>query len=265
MYRLVILLLAVSFFCGQSIFAQSSQSVSQASNVHRWREGCTEDKQVCGSHQLMEGFFVERLDANGISVDAVLADTGQRIVVVLVVANATQSPIDVIPSLASLEALAPKAKNLKQQNAEELARKIEKKTERDAKLSLLAAIFATRRSTTTTDSYGSYGGNVGITDNRGNSASGNYNGTYSGSSSSTTTRPDYEMRGLAVESGRARIESASSEANAIREAALKANTVKPKEFICGVVFFERDSKSKNVLLRLPIGNQILEFPFALNR
>jgi len=50
----------------------------------------------------------------------------------------------------------------------------------------------------------------------------------------------------------------------IEEVALRATRVKPGENVFGAVFFERDRKIRNLLLTIPVGDRVFEFPFSIS-
>lgn len=262
--RMVMVLFVLALGC--TALAQSTDvGLSQVSNVYRWKQGCTDDGSACGSQTLMNGFTIKRTKANGIILDVLMADTGQMIIAIVAVTNQTAQRFDVLPQAVSLQMIQPKDKVLKYEDPDALGRKIEKRASGNAMLGVLAAAFATR-STTSQSSVSGFGmGNLSTTDSRGNLTMGTYNGTYSGSATATTTQPDYQLRALVLSRSQARIERSAREAQAIRQVALRANTLEPQGFLIGAIYFERDKKAKEVRLRIPVGGYVMEFPFEINR
>jgi hypothetical protein len=57
-------------------------------------------------------------------------------------------------------------------------------------------------------------------------------------------------------------EPAQREAARVRQTALRPMSLPPNEAIMGVVYFEREKKKEETLLRVPVGKMIFEFPFA---
>ena len=57
-------------------------------------------------------------------------------------------------------------------------------------------------------------------------------------------------------------ELAQREAARVRQTALRPMSLPPNEAVAGVVYFEREKKKEETLLRMPVGKVIFEFPFA---
>jgi hypothetical protein len=99
-----------------------------------------------------------------------------------------------------------------------------------------------------------------------NGSDGTYaNGTYSGTSTSTTSTPDYEAQARADEAIRERNAVLAIQSSQLSNAALRSNTIFPGQSVSGCVFFERKGKAANLVLSVPIGNRIFKFPFIFQR
>ena len=55
-----------------------------------------------------------------------------------------------------------------------------------------------------------------------------------------------------------------ADAQVIREMVLRADSLLPKKFVIGAVYFESDQKVNNLLLSVSVGGYVFEFPFVRN-
>lgn len=196
----------------------------QEVGTYRWQDGCTQDGTVCGSIKIKYGLALLSLIAHGISVDIVLVDTGKVIAVAAAVGNATKQPIFILPEQINLYDVEVTPRKLKLLDPELLAKKKDKDDVSEGDQIITAIDLVKSR--------------VSI-DN--------------GLSSFKLPR---------INPSRNIIED--TDAKVIREAALRGDSLPSKKFIVGVVFFESDKKVNNLLLSIPIGGYVFEFPFVRN-
>jgi hypothetical protein len=116
-----------------------------------------------------------------------------------------------------------------------------------------------QRQQTTTDTTSS--GTVNVNSSDGTYASGTYNGT----STSTTSAPDYAAQTRANEAIRQRNAVLAIQSSQLSDSALRSNTVPPDQTVSGCVFFERKGKATSVVLSAPIGEKVFKFPFVYQR
>jgi hypothetical protein len=226
--------------------AQSSQEIG----TYRWEDGCKQEGKVCGSQKYRDGLALLTLIVNGISVDVVLVDTGKLTIVAAVVGNNTKHPIDVIPELFTLQ--VTESRNLKLYDPEELSKKMGKEAQSDASWMMTASALATSRMT----SQAGPGGDSPASDDSGNIVAGTR------SRYATRPREATKPKGLALDRASARVEEGASAAEMVSELAMRAESVPAQSAASGLVFFESDKKVGQLLLKIPAGGYVFEFPFV---
>jgi hypothetical protein len=208
--------------------------------VARWQSGAK------GSLEFMSGDqLVESLTANGITVQVSLQDTGWKMRANVAVVNAAQEPLYVLPRLLTLDEVAPLAKPLPLQDPERVAK------------------AANHQILWTSASAGPSGG-VQPQQNPSPSSSANaYVVSYQLLSS--TVAPNYLAQHQAAEQLVARNQAALVDmVREINALSLRESTLKPSEKTAGSVWFERDSRSRQLVLRVPVGGVLFEFPFSIS-
>lgn len=246
----VIALALLLLSCVSALFAQPQSTTRDHSpTTVRWQEGAE------GADRFFsDGVPIKVLTANGVAVSVSLQDTGWKMRADVVVANRSQGRVDVLPETFTLDVITPKAKRLEFKSLHELAKSIENKSRWRTVLANVAGAMATQQTTSVSSTHGT----VSASDNVGNSAS----GVYSGSSTTITVSPDYAARQRANEQARTAVQSAGDMIDYLGRVSLKDNTLMPGQEMSGAVFFERDSKAEGVLLRVPVGNTVFEFPLG---
>jgi len=208
--------------------------------VARWQSGSK------GSYELTNGDkLVESLTANGITVQVSLQDTGWKMRANVAVVNAGQQAIYVLPRLLSLDEIAPMVKSLRYQDSAEVAK------------------AANHQILWTSASAGPTGG---VHPQRTSTASSadlytvNYKLPWSDPS------PNYLAQHQAAEEIAAKNQGALVDmAREINALSLRECSLKPNEKTAGAVWFERDAKSNQFILRVPLGAVIFEFPLSFNQ
>jgi hypothetical protein len=117
--------------------------------------------------------------------------------------------------------------------------------------------MASQQVTTQTNSNGT----VSATSSDGTYA----NGTYNGTSTSTTTVPNYAAQAQARENIQRRRQALAAEAQALSQTSLRANSVQPGQTISGLVYFEWDKKVESFRILIPINGIIYEVPFTMQK
>ncbi len=207
----------------------------------RWQSGTKGSLEFVSGDQL-----VESLTANGITVQVSLQDTGWKMRANIAVANAAEEPLYVLPRLLTLDEVAPLNKPLRLQDPERVAK------------------AANHQILWTSTSAGPSGG---VQPQRNSSASSGANtDVVSYQLSADTVAPNYLAQHLAAEQlvakNQAPLVDMVREINAL---SLRESTLKPSEKTAGSLWFERDSRSRQLVLHVPVGGVIFEFPFSLNR
>jgi hypothetical protein len=124
-------------------------------------------------------------------------------------------------------------------------------------LSAAGAGMQRQQATTNTTSNGT----VNVNSSDGTFATGTYNGT----STSTTSAPDYAAQARASETIRERNAMLAIQGSQLSNIALRSNTVVPSQSVSGCVFFQRKGKAANLVLSVPVGDKVFKFPFMFQR
>jgi len=174
----------------------------------------------------------------------------------IVVVGDIFEPVNVLPSSNFvLTEIAPNAKLLKYVDGNKLVRSEERRLAWGNAMTAMSGNMARQQSTTTAYSSGTV---------HASGSDGTYaNGTYNGTTTATTSSPDYAAQARANETIRQRNAAFASFANSATRALLRANTVLPNQSVQGFMLFERDKKAKVVMLSCIVGDTIYQFPFDL--
>lgn len=194
----------------------------------RWQPGTP------GSEQLVsDDLVVESLTVNGVTVQVSLHDTGWKMRASVAIVNSGSESLAIRPSQFRLEEPAPAFRSLAYQDPAEMAKAANHQvlwTSASAKASA-SAFRAESRST---------------------------DGGYAGSYQATAFHPSSPVYVV-------RQPDLDNTAKQIRASALHTGNLKPGDKTNGAVWFERDSKARELLLRVPVGGVIYEFPLTFNR
>jgi hypothetical protein len=219
--------------------AVPGENAAVSNGIARWQSGSK------GSAQFRSGSeLVESLTANGVTVQVSLQDTGWKMRANVAVANSSHEVIFVLPKLLALEELAPLIKPLRYQDPSQVAK------------------AATHQILWTSATAGP---SLSAQSQRASSASGaefyaaSYKLPYSDPS------PNYLAQHQALEEIAAKNQAAmvdlTREINAL---SLRECTLKPGEKTAGAAWFDRDAKSSQLLLRVPVDGLVFEFPLSFN-
>ena len=204
-----------------------------------WQDG------AAGSSSFPSGNnMVESLTANGITVQVSLQDTGWKLRANVAVMNAGGQPIYVLPKLLSLSETAPSNKPLRFQDPERIAKALNHQL-------LWTASSA--------------GPENGLQPDRSASAAmgATYNVSYKMPS---IAAPNLLAQHQALEEIAARNQTALVDmSREIKTLSLRECTLKSGENTAGAVWFDRDGKSKQLLLHVPVGGVVFEFPLSFEK
>jgi uncharacterized protein YgiM (DUF1202 family) len=216
-----------------------SRSAPLANGVSRWEEGAP------GCDQFMnEGRMVESLTVNGITAQVSLHDTGWKLRANVAIANEGSQPISIDPSHFILDEIGAHGRPLFYQDPEELAKNVTHQ------------VLWTQST-------------AGPADRSMRSSSGSVvtatNVDYRTSVAPTVTAPNYLLQHQSAEDDAVRNQGKQTLVNTaqqIRTLALKPGTVEAGGKVSGSVWFERSKNPQQLMLRIPIDNQMLEFPLS---
>lgn len=218
------------------------ESVNLKNGVARWHEGAP------GCDDFMSnGILVESLTANGVTVQVSLHDTGWKLRANVAIANGGSDSIRIEPSKFILDEIGANGRPLFYQDPAELAKNVTHQvlwTESVAEPSASPRTMASAESVSATT--------VG----------------YRSSFTPSVSAPNYIIQHQYAEENAVRKEGKQTLGNTAQQIlalALKPASLDPNDKVAGAVWFERGKNPQQLMLRIPIGSQTLEFPLSFNR
>jgi Bacterial SH3 domain len=209
-------------------------SVNLKNGVARWQEGAP----GC-DHFMSNGILVESLTVNAVTVQVSLHDTGWKLRANVAIANGGSESISIDPAKFILDEIGANGKPLFYQDPAELAKNV---THQVLWTESIAEPLTTSPGAT--------------------------NAAYTSSFTPTASAPNYILQHQYAEENAVRKEgkqTLNNTAQQILALALKRGDVDPNDKVAGAVWFERGKNPKQLMLRIPIGSQTLEFPLSFNR
>ena len=203
-------------------------SASPTNGVVRWyanSPGCTQF--------VIHGHVAESSTANGTTVQVALEDTGWKLRAIIAVSNNGRGTLEVLPSLVTLDELAPELKSLSPADPVKLSRVV------NHQLLLSAASAEPPRDTVT------------LAENGAGLASAAYQ----------PSTPGYFGDDVfqASTSNSAAILPSRTQILAL---ALKDTILKPGQVTSGVIWFERSAHARELSLRVSTGDLVFDFPLS---
>ena len=179
--------------------------------------------------------MVESLTVNGVTVQVSLQDTGWKLLANIAVANGSLEAVNVVPSHITLDDLGQVKKSLPYQQPKKLRAAVNHQilwTEANAAPSTSGYLVNA--------AYRSY-------DNDGLNKTQNYLAQHQADIQPVSDRQaDFNPH------------------SQINTVALKDAVVLPSQQISGSTWFERDGKLQEMILRVPVGDLVYEFPLSFN-
>ena len=251
MRRTYVILAAIGLTSIASAQGQTeTSSGSQSARIVTWSQG------TAGTDRLLKGgLVVALLTVDGVAVAVSVVRTDDLLWANVSVANQSGSRVDVDPATFTLDAIEPKAKRLAYQEPERIARSMRRRAEWGAALTAIAGEMAT----TETKTEGVTNVTASARDNEGYRVSGQARGT----TTVTTRSKDQQASDRAAADAERITSTATTKAADLLGRSLKANTLLPGEQIGGAVFFDRDKRARQVMLRVPIGAVVYAFPYSI--
>ncbi len=242
-------LAALCLLSATPLFGQEQQPASPASQ----KVVCDEQTPLC-THRLVNGYTYKTIETPQAIITVNLADVGKYTRLDIGVTNTSNSRFDVVPAAFTAAVTAPKPKVLRIVPPEKILSSERHHAGWANAVNAMGAGMASQQVTTQTNNSGT----VQATASDGTYANGSYNGT----STSTTSVPDYAARARARENiARRRAALAAREAE-LQQTALRSNTVEAGAAVGGLVFFESEKHGQNYIVDLPISGVIYEFSFV---
>ena len=207
-----------------------AESATVQNGVARWQSGSA------GSEQLnTNGQLVESLTVNGVTVQVSLQDTGWKLRADVAVANDGLGQVAFTPSHFTLDELFPTAKSLAYQDPQHLAKAM------NHQILWTAASAAPEAGPHMSNAV--------------------YRAPVYSSALSQNYLAQHESTVQMVGERKAEF-NPSSQINAV---ALSNASLQPSEKAAGAVWFERAPKSKQLVLRVPVGDVFFEFPLSFEQ
>ena len=183
-----------------------------------------------------EGLMVESLTVNGVTVQVSLQDTGWKLLANIAVANGSLEAVNVVPSNITLDDLGQVRKSLPSQQPKKLRTAVNHQilwTEANAAPSTSGYLVNA--------AYRSY-------DNDGLDRTQNYLAQHQADIQPVSDRQaDFNPH------------------SQINTVALRDAVVLPSQQVSGSTWFERDGKRQEMILCVPVGDLVYEFPLSFNR
>ena len=221
----------------------SVTSANVENGVARWQQGAP------GCDDFMSnGILVESLTANGITVQVSLHDTGWKLRANVAIANGGSQPIRIEPSQFILDDVSVHGKPLFYQDPVELAKNVTHQvlwTEAIAQPASAPAHPASSAESVSATNVG-----------------------YKSSVAPPASAPNYILQHQYAEETAVRErgkQTLNKTAQQTLALALKPATIQPNDKVAGAVWFERGKNPQQLMLRIPIENQTLEFPLSFRR
>ena len=198
--------------------------------VARWQSGSTGSEEFYANGQL-----VESLTVNGVTVQVSLQDTGWKLRADIAVANAGLAQVSLTPSHFTLDELFPNAKSLAYQDPKHLAKAV------NHQILWTAASAAPEAGPHVT------------------------NASYHASAYSSALSQNYLAQHEATVQMVSEHKAEFNPASQINGVALSNTSIAPSHDASGAVWFERDAKPKQLVLRVPVGDVVYEFPLSFEK
>ena len=209
--------------------------------VARWQEGAPGCDQF-----ISNGRLVESLTANGVTVQVSLHDTGWKLRANVAIANESSESISVDPSKFILDEVGAHGRPLFYQDPEELAKNVTHQ------------VLWTETSA----------GPAEPTSQQSSAALSATTVGYRTSLVPSVTAPNYLIQHQSAEEDAVRKQGKQTLVNTaqqIRALALKPAAIESSNKVSGAVWFERGKNPQQLMLRIPIEDQMLEFPLSFKQ
>jgi hypothetical protein len=200
-------------------------------NVARWTAGGVGSDQFVSDDSL-----VESLTVNGVTVQVALHDTGWKLRANIAVANEGIEQISVNPSRFTMNEVSPSVKLLAYQDPKEMAKSVTH-----------GVLWTSNRATSPASQH----------------AATAMNASYSTPFVSTQT-PNYLVQAQSEQLSAEKHDVDLTAVRQIHNTALREGAVAPGTNSSGAVWFERDKKAEQLVLRVPVGQTIFEFPLSFS-
>jgi hypothetical protein len=222
---------------------RSIESANVENGVAHWQQGAP------GCDDFMSnGVLVESLTIHGVTVQVSLHDTGWKLRANLAIANNSSQPIHIEPSQFILDDVGDHGKPLFYQDPAKLAKNVTHQvlwTEASAEPSSQPSRRASSAESVSATNVG-----------------------YKSSFAPSVSAPNYILQHQYAEESAVREQgkqTLNNTAQQILDLALKTSTIEPNGKVSGAVWFERDKNPQQLMLRIPIEAERIEFPLSFTQ
>jgi hypothetical protein len=181
----------------------------------------------CDQFFSSQGHMVETVTSNGITVQVSLQDTGWKLRAAIAISNQAGTGVHVLPALVTLDELQPSLRSLRELDPAKLSRMVNHQVMRTAANAEPSPSAIVLRTR----------GSASLT-------------TASYRADSTDYFADH---------------NAAAETSNLQALALKPGVLASGQKTSGVLWFERNANLRELSLRVPVGDQIFDFPLAFNQ
>jgi hypothetical protein len=204
-------------------------------NIARWVSGGAGSDQFVSDDSL-----VESLTVNGVTVQVTLHDTGWKLRANVAVANDGTDDLAINPSKFTLQESSPTVRQLPYQDAKEMAQSVSHGV-------LWTSVSAT--SPSAAKQYADPGSAINV--------------AYKTPFIATQT-PNYLVPAQTAQLDAAKHDVDLNAVHQIHNTALREGQLAPGTKAAGAVWFERDKKAEQLVLHVPVGQTIYEFPLSFS-
>ncbi|HEX6626899.1 MAG TPA: hypothetical protein VF105_02995 [Gemmatimonadaceae bacterium] len=236
---------------------------AQVNTTVKWSVGDPQSDQV-----LRGGLPVRILVKDGVAVSASLARNDDVLWANVTVTNRSGKRFDVDPSQFTLTEVSPRQKEVLYESPDKVVKFIKRRADWANAFSGIAADMSRDKTTTdaeiNTKRQSTTDFDLETRPHRYSvSGTARSNGSERTTATVTTDSPDYQARMESARTIERNTAAAESKSADILKRALLANTLMPGEDIGGAVFFERDKKLREAVLRVPVAGLVFEFPVSI--
>jgi hypothetical protein len=219
-----------------------AKSAALANGVSRWQEGAP------GCDQFMnDGRLVESLTINGVTVQVSLHDTGWKLRANVAIANESSASVSIDPSKFILDEIGAHGKPLFYQDPEALAKNVTHQVLWTETTAGPANVPSQSSSATIMNAT---------------------NVDFRTSAVPNVSAPNYLIQHQSAEDDAVRRQGKQTLVNTaqqIRVLALKPGAIEAGVKVAGAVWFDRGKNPQQLMLRIPIENEMLEFPLSFHQ
>lgn len=215
--------------------ASARQAVRLSASVHdgvaNWIAGTSGSERFYS-----EGLLVESLTVNGVTVQVSLQDTGWKLLANVAVANGSLNSVNVVPSHMALSDLGSTKKSLAYQEPNKMKSAVNHQI-----------LWTTANAAPGQEGYLTTSSSQPVDH-------------FSSASTTQNYLAQHQATVQLVSDRKAEFNPHSQ----MSTVSLQETVLLPNQQIAGATWFQRDGKRQDMILRVPVGGIVYEFPFSFN-